>query len=91
MGIKVRKSSKWVFRMWLSCPPHFLQIVVEVKTSGRPHVKDCGWGKHGHATCKIPSHPQIYFLCQLNILNIIMRDSVEVNLSNLSFKGDYRI
>ena len=39
-----------VFRMWRSCPlglgfpPHFSHIVVEVRTSGPPHVLLLWWG-----------------------------------------------
>ena len=31
----------------------------------------CGWGKQGHASCKILSLQQSLFLCHLNFMEII--------------------
>ena len=55
-----------------SFPPHFLQIVVEVKALGPPHVLRLWFGcKQEHAPCSIFLLQLILFLCQLNLMEII--------------------
>ena len=61
--------------MWCSCPPpllfspHFLQIVVDVKASRRPHLITVVGGRLGHSPCIILYLHEL-FLCQSNLVEI---------------------
>ena len=70
-GPVFNNCSQWVSRMQRSSnpdvvfPPHFLQIVLEVKALGLPRLKSVVGGKQGHAPCEILSLQQSLFSCQL--------------------------
>ena len=48
---------------------------------------NCGWGKLGHASCKISPLRQILFPCQLKLVNIKTFHNTEVNQATLMFFG----
>ena len=55
-----------------SFPPHFLNIVVEVKASGPPHVLKLWLGvSKGMLPVKYVRYNKTSFLCQLNVMELM--------------------
>ena len=49
----------------------FLKIMIEVNNLDRYMVKEGGWGKEGYAHCKTLLLQHIFFLYQLNFMEVI--------------------
>ena len=68
--------------------PHFLEIVVEVKAMGPPHVLElCQGCKQGHIPCRILLFQQRFSCVSRISCGSLDCHKVEVNLATLSFVG----